>query len=61
MPVWMLSTSYRDRIYRFAMNGQTGKFVGEAPVSWGKFWGWLLGLGSALSAVGCLIAWLVTR
>lgn len=31
LPVWVLSTNYRGRIYRFAMNGQTGKFVGELP------------------------------
>lgn len=31
MPVWVLSTNYRGKIYRFAMNGQTGKFVGDLP------------------------------
>ena len=51
MPVWMLSTEYKDKIYRFAMNGQTGKLVGEAPVSWPKFAAWLLGLTAVLSGV----------
>lgn len=33
LPVWLLNTKYKDKIYTFAMNGQTGKFVGELPVS----------------------------
>ncbi len=32
MPVWLLNTKYEGKIYTFAMNGQTGKFVGELPV-----------------------------
>ena len=39
LPVWILSTKYRGKVYKFAMNAQTGKFVGELPVSWSKFWG----------------------
>lgn len=40
LPVWMLSTSYQGKRYLFAMNGQTGKFVGELPMSKSRFW-WL--------------------
>ncbi len=32
MPVWMLNTKYRDKIYTFAMNGQTGKMTGQLPI-----------------------------
>jgi len=38
-PVWMLNTSYRGKIYSFAMNGQTGKMVGNMPCHRGKYWG----------------------
>ena len=31
-PVWLLSTTWNDQNYLFAMNGQTGKFVGDLPV-----------------------------
>ena len=31
LPVWMLTTKWRDKNYLFAMNGQTGKMVGELP------------------------------
>ena len=51
LPVWMLTTRYKDKQYIFAMNGQTGKFVGDLPVDWGKFFGWLGGLTVAIGAV----------
>ena len=38
LPVWMLTTKWRDKTYLFAMNGQTGKFVGELPTDNGLFW-----------------------
>lgn len=31
-PVWLLTTTYKDKKYTFAMNGQTGKFVGNLPI-----------------------------
>ena len=39
MPVWLLNTRWKDKTYLYAMNGQTGKFVGELPSSAGRFWG----------------------
>lgn len=32
LPVWMLNIKYKDKIYTFAMNGQTGKLIGDIPV-----------------------------
>ena len=32
LPVWFLNIKYKDKIYPFAMNGQTGKFVGDIPI-----------------------------
>lgn len=31
-PVWILNTTYQGKNYTFAMNGQTGKFVGNLPI-----------------------------
>lgn len=31
LPVWLLSTKWRDKNYLFAMNGQSGKLVGDLP------------------------------
>lgn len=36
LPVWVLNTRYRNQVYTFAMNGQTGKFVGNLPMDRGR-------------------------
>ena len=41
LPVWMLNIKYEGKPYTLAMNGQTGKFIGNVPVSKkkvAKFW-----------------------
>ncbi len=40
LPVWMLHTTWKDKSFLFAMNGQTGRFVGDLPVSVPKAIGW---------------------
>lgn len=36
LPVWVLNTVYKGKLFTFAMNGQTGKFVGNLPKDQGK-------------------------
>ena len=36
LPVWMLHTKYNGEDYLFAMNGQTGRLVGDLPIDNGK-------------------------
>lgn len=43
-PVWILNTTWRDQKYTFAMNGQTGKFVGNLPLDKGAFSRWFFGV-----------------
>ena len=38
MPVWLLTTSWNGTLYHFAMNGQTGKFVGNIPADKKAYW-----------------------
>lgn len=52
LPVWILSTNYRGKIYKFAMNAQTGRFVGELPISWRKFWAIFASITAAVTAIG---------
>lgn len=59
LPVWVLNTKYRGKDYLFAMNGQTGKFVGNLPVNWGAFWGWLLGIAGIVAAIAFGISFLL--
>ena len=39
-PVWLLTTKWNGQTYTFAMNGQTGKFVGDLPLDTGAMWKW---------------------
>ena len=56
-PVWLLNTSWRGKKFTFAMNGQTGKLVGDLPLDKGAFWRWFLGISAGASAViGGIIA-----
>jgi hypothetical protein len=59
LPVWMLHSFFEDKDYLFAMNGQTGKMLGNLPIDKGKAFRFGLlvflasGTGSAL--VGFLL------
>lgn len=33
LPIWLSSFKYKDKIYRFMVNGQTGRVGGTAPIS----------------------------
>lgn len=36
LPIWLAAFHYKQKVYRFVVNGQTGKVTGEAPVSYTK-------------------------
>ena len=59
LPVWILTTRWKDQIYTFAMNGQTGKMVGNLPIDWKLFVTYLLsiglGSGALISLIACLL------
>ena len=48
LPVWMLSTKWRGQDFLFAMNGQTGKLVGDLPVDKRKVAAWFAGISVPL-------------
>lgn len=50
-PVWMLNTKWKDKTFLFAMNGQTGKIVGDLPISKGKLWGTFAAIAGSAAAV----------
>ena len=51
LPVWMLSTRWAGKNYLFAMNGQTGKLIGDLPVSSGRALAWFAGVSAGVTAV----------
>ncbi len=61
-PVWLLSTTWNGQNYLFAMNGQSGKMVGDLPLDQSAYRKWLFGLtgiiGAAVFATSYLL-WLL--
>jgi hypothetical protein len=47
VPVWIMAYRYRDQVFRFLCNGQSGKSSGEAPVSYRKI-GAAIGIAAAI-------------
>ncbi len=58
-PVWLLTTTWKDNKYVFAMNGQTGKFVGDLPLDKSAATKWTVGLTAALSVASYGVVWLL--
>ncbi len=58
-PVWILNSRYKDKDYIFAMNGETGRFVGDLPMDKAakNRWFWLIFLLSFILLYGG--AWLI--
>lgn len=54
-PVWLLTAKWNGEIYNFAMNGQTGKFVGNPPMDKGAYWRWT-GLIALIATAISLVA-----
>lgn len=58
-PVWILNTTYKDKKYLFAMNGQSGKFVGNLPTDRGKFWTLFAAITAGFTLIATLIQYLM--
>ena len=50
LPVWKYIYRYKDQEYPFYVNGQTGKIVGTAPFSKGKFMAYVGTMWACLTA-----------
>ena len=55
----MLNTKWQDKDFLFAMNGQTGKLVGDLPVDRGRFWALFAAIAAPLSVLGSLLVMLM--
>ena len=61
LPVWLLNTTYNGKKYTFAMNGQTGKFVGDLPVDKGLYFKKFLIAFLIVALIAGIITFLVGR
>ena len=59
-PVWLLSTTWRDEHYIFAMNGQTGRMVGDLPFDAKAFWKFVLTRGVGIGVILYALMWIFT-
>ena len=57
-PVWILNTSWKDEKFVFAVNGQTGKIVGDLPLDKSAFRKWTAILTAGIGAIAYGIMWL---
>ena len=58
-PVWLLTTKWNGENYTFAMNGQTGKMVGDLPMDKKAYARWFAGVGAMAAAVSFAIGYLI--
>lgn len=58
-PVWILNTNWKGQRFTFAMNGQTGKFVGNLPLDKSAYRKWLFGLAGGIAAGVFLLSFLL--
>jgi ribosomal protein S27E len=55
LPIWLSSYRYRDKVYRFLVNGQTGEVTGTAPYSWIKITLFVLSIIALIATVAILV------
>jgi len=55
LPVWFMSYKYNNKIYEFALNGQTAKFVGTPPLSKFRVAAFSSLIGLAAAAISVLV------
>ncbi len=58
-PVWVLNTTWEGKKYTFAMNGQTGKFVGDLPLDKRAFRKRVAAFTAPVSALVYLALWFI--
>jgi hypothetical protein len=55
LPVWISAFRFRDRVFRFLVNGRTGEVQAERPWSWAKIALTILAAAAALTALVLLL------
>ncbi len=55
LPVWFLNTRYKDKVYTFAMNGQTGKMTGSFPICPKRTAAWFAGIAAGVTLIASVL------
>lgn len=59
LPVWKYIYKYKEELYPFYINGQTGKIIGKVPISKNKVFAYGGTLWACLMIIFALIGWIV--
>ena len=59
LPVWILNTQWNGQKFTFAINGQTGKIVGDLPMDKGMLNKWVYGITGAVTAAIFALSYLL--
>lgn len=59
-PVWLLNTTWQGKKFTFAMNGQTGKFVGDLPMDKGRLLSFMAAAFAGAGALAFLVQLLLS-
>lgn len=57
MPVWFMTFKYQDKVYSFAINGQTGKLAGIPPLCKSKLMAFAASFAAAATIIGAVLGW----
>lgn len=55
LPVWFMTTRYKNKTYSFVINGQSGKMSGKLPVSRGRFAAFFAGITAVVGGLAALL------
>lgn len=59
LPVWMVNVKYNGKYYLFAMNGQTGEFIGDIPIDKRKAFLYAIGIFAGTFLVVVIISLII--
>jgi hypothetical protein len=59
LPVWMVNVKYKDKYYLFAMNGQTGEFIGDIPIDKNKVVWYSIGIFVLTFVISIIISYII--
>lgn len=59
LPVWMVNVKYKDKYYLFAMNGQTGEFIGDIPIDKNKVVLYSIGIFALIFVISIIISYII--
>ena len=57
--MWILNTQWNGQKFTFAINGQTGKIVGDLPMDKGMLNKWVYGITGAVTAAIFALSYLL--